>query len=165
MVHGVRLEDLVLCKVTPRVSDSGLNHLDAFTGAVTDGLVPCTPERQKNVTRAFAGVDFPNGIFVKLFVRVVIQIKLEQLRLEIVIAVRTVVILAAQDGDVFGTLNVRILVTVVNDGVSSKGHHRTKLEHLLGECTRDIIFRRHGVLNAEGVKSHTCKCVFFLIRQ
>ena len=81
------------------------------------------------------------------------------------ITVRLVVSVAAQDGDVFGTLDVRILMTVVNDGVSPKGHHGTKLEHLLCECTRDIIFRRHRVLHAEGVKAHTCKCVFFLIRQ
>ena len=154
MVHGVRLEDLVLGKVAPRVADSRLDHFHAGTGTVADGLVAGAPERQENVAGLFPCNDFANRVAVERLVRVVVRIKLEQLRSEIVVPVRTIVSLTAQDGDVLGTLNVRILVTVVNDRVSSQGHHRTKLEHLLSKGARDIILRRHGVLHSEGVESH-----------
>jgi hypothetical protein len=102
--------------------------------------VSSAPECQQYVTGLFSSVNLPNGIGVENRVRLVVDIKLEQLRPEIVIAVRAVIIITAQNSHVFGTLDVRILMSVVNDGVTSKRHHRTKLEHLLSKGARDIIF-------------------------
>ena len=62
-----------------RIPNSRLDHFHVFTGLVTYSLMTGAPECKQKITGLFPGTYLTNTVRVKLGVRFIIHVKLEQL--------------------------------------------------------------------------------------
>jgi hypothetical protein len=125
--------------VTSCVANAGFNA-DKVWMSVTDWTNTATPERQDKVILALALAYFTNGIGKERLVGVIVHVELEEGFAPVMRAVGLLKVIVGQYANVFRASKNTILMPVVDDFVTSVGHHLPELNYLLRVCTSVKLF-------------------------